>query len=92
MARNQGIMGIDDRSIMQRSLYPRYCMLCKHFDDPAAWSCKAFDKIPKDIWEGEADHREPYEGDGGFRFESDENVAEKAMEMAFDELDDMKEG
>jgi len=89
---DEEVPGIDDREILNRSPYPAYCMLCRHFTDPAAWSCSAFSKIPKDIWEGGTDHREPYEGDGGFRFEPDENVAEEAVEIAFDELDDMKEG
>jgi len=43
------------------------CLFCKHY---IYLSCKAFpDEIPDEIFTGEYDHTEPYEGDNGIRFE-----------------------
>lgn len=45
-----------------------YCLGCKHYI--AFGQCRAFDKeIPTDIWLGQNDHRKPYRGDNGIRFE-----------------------
>src|SRR5690348_12229185 len=35
----------------------------------AGWRCDAFRTIPKEIMVNAADHRVPYPGDGGVRFE-----------------------
>ena len=35
-------------------------------------TCKAFELIPEEIWEGEIDHKKPYEGDNGIQFEKEE--------------------
>ena len=44
------------------------CLQCKHYE--GAWRCWAFpDGIPREIESGENDHREPYKGDNGIRFE-----------------------
>lgn len=90
---SEEFIGIDDRCFSRR-LYPVYCLLCKHFtgDVMGPWKCAAFDEIPVEIWEGRADHREPYEGDQGIQFEPGENTSKEAIETAFNELDDMKEG
>jgi hypothetical protein len=46
------------------------CFYCKHRYDLLARTCRAFPRgIPKDIWNGENDHRERYPGDNGVRFE-----------------------
>lgn len=46
------------------------CLGCKHFDPNAdELSCAAFSSIPKAIVRSEADHRQPYVGDNGIRFE-----------------------
>ena len=49
------------------------CTICKHnraikFDDK--WTCAAFPKeIPKSIYTGEQDHRQPIAGDNDIQFE-----------------------
>ena len=43
------------------------CALCKHYKGNL--SCKAFEKIPEDIYTGEVSHKKPYPGDNGIRFE-----------------------
>ncbi|MBE0418183.1 MAG: hypothetical protein IBX63_10500 [Coriobacteriia bacterium] len=61
-------MKIDDSSIIN-PVFP-ICPTCKHLwptSEPLA--CEAFpDGIPDDILMG-FDHRKPYEGDGGVRYE-----------------------
>ena len=44
------------------------CWKCKHYRDDV--TCAAFPQgIPAEILDSEADHREPYPGDQGMRFE-----------------------
>lgn len=46
------------------------CFRCRHFIDDRRFTCGAFpDGIPDPILVGEHDHREPYKGDHGIRFE-----------------------
>lgn len=63
-------------------IYVPQCIACRHLDGDKApeRTCPAFPKgIPDDVWEGEIDHRKPYPGDNGVRFESREraNLATK---------------
>lgn len=45
------------------------CLGCSHLH--LAGGCDAFpEKIPEEIISGERDHREPYPGDNGIRFEA----------------------
>ena len=50
-------------------VYSAVCTFCRHND--GFRSCAAFgsELTPLPIWNGENDHREPYPGDGGIRFE-----------------------
>jgi len=43
------------------------CYLCKHLT--GFRECKAFDRIPIEIWNGYHTHDTEYEGDNGIRFE-----------------------
>ena len=43
------------------------CLTCRHYHLGGA--CDAFKKIPSEIVTGEVDHREPYPGDNGIRWE-----------------------
>jgi len=52
------------------------CGACKHYW--TGWSCTAFPgEIPVAIREGEHDHRQPYPGDSGTRFELPQDTHEK---------------
>ena len=53
------------------------CVACQRLGvGPAGnWACRAFpDAIPAPLLEGRIDHREPYPGDRGIRFEPDWNA------------------
>ena len=55
------------------------CMRCKHYKRGRADGllCSAFPRgIPDAILNGEHDHRKPYPGDKGIRFEPLENATE----------------
>jgi len=46
------------------------CLNCKHFNFSDWGTCEAFpDGIPHIITIGEHDHKKPYKGDNGIRFE-----------------------
>lgn len=54
------------------------CVRCKHLLSNAR--CAAFPEgIPADILENRHDHRRPYPGDNGIRFESEEQAAPAAV-------------
>jgi hypothetical protein len=64
---------LDDRSV-EYPIYGEQCVRCKHFiikppPDHIGSSCKAFKRIPREILDGKHDHRFPFPGDGGIRFE-----------------------
>ena len=55
------------------------CLWCKHFprETLTARTCKAFPQaIPRDIWEGYFDHRNPHPDDHGIHFEEQTNPAD----------------
>jgi hypothetical protein len=52
------------------------CYVCKNFITAKGAKCKAFPEgIPDDIYWGKHDHRKPYPGDNGIRFEKDPEKA-----------------
>ena len=48
--------------------YSEQCFLCAHYQ--GALTCEAFpERIPQDVLDGTADHRKPFKGDNGIRWE-----------------------
>ena len=57
------------------------CAFCRHLTRPVArgWPCAAFPKgVPDQIYSNKHDHREPYPGDGGIRWEPASHEAAEA--------------
>ena len=53
----------------------KQCTRCEHYR--GAWRCDAFpQKIPLDIATGKHDHRKPYPGDNGIRYQLAEEYKE----------------
>ena len=72
---------IDDEEYM-----PWQCDICKHRHEVYANLCKAYPEgIPDDVLRGCADHREPFEGDGGIIFEPDGSEEAKKYMKYFED-------
>lgn len=73
MAKKEGFV-LDDE-MAWRGPFSDVCTKCRHLEEPVrTWKCKAFDKIPEEIWFGKNKHTEEVEGDGGIRFEEKTKV------------------
>lgn len=59
-------MTLDDKEVVWGQ-YSLVCSSCVHYQGD--YKCAAFDEIPRVIWFGENDHREPYPGDNGIQYE-----------------------
>ena len=60
---------------MTTKLRPAQCLFCARHNFPAledgTQTCTAFTRgIPDEIWTNQADHRQPFAGDGGKLFEA----------------------
>lgn len=56
------------------------CVNCKHFHDEKGATCDAFPEgIPDEIYIEGHDHRKPFKGDNGIRFESGREFPIKAI-------------
>jgi len=68
------------------------CPGCKHFNRDGGWGgfrCAAFPEgIPEAITLSEADHRQPFKGDRGIRFEPVDDEAVAYAELLFSPLAD----
>jgi len=56
------------------AITPSDCLACRHLrlDDAGRFCCAAFSHgIPTALLEGRINHREPYPGDNGVRFDPD---------------------
>lgn len=59
------------------AVLPPLCFFCKHYREmeQELWKnkCMAYPAgIPEELWDGDAKHLEPRDGDKGFVFEADE--------------------
>lgn len=73
-------MKINDAELTIPPLSP-VCAFCAHLHAGTWRSCDAYpdkDSIPSVIWLGENDHRAPYAGDRGIRFEPQDDWTVKA--------------
>ena len=66
------------------------CAFCRHLNrsDRTRNTCTAFpdgDGIPIDIFRNDADHRKPYPGDHGIRFDPVDDDAARIVASIFDE-------
>jgi hypothetical protein len=79
-------MAVIDDSELRVPLISTTCIRCRHQDARFRRVCAAFpDGIPMEIWLGKHDHRSPFPGDRGIRFER-MTAADRAV------LDLLKEG
>ena len=60
--------GINDYEL-NYDVHSVVCHGCKWLTYIGGHRCKAFKRIPVEIWNGEHAHIEPYPGDNGVRFE-----------------------
>ena len=62
------------------------CVMCRHFR--AGLVCDAVPEgIPEEIITGEHDHREPYPGDHGVRFEPVDEEAARIVDAMFEDAE-----
>lgn len=65
---------------------PPMCLGCTHLDreDEDGFTCSAFPAgIPRAIVDSTHDHRLPYDGDGGVRFDPEDARAERYADRLF---------
>jgi hypothetical protein len=69
-------MWVIDDSDIHGNIFSPICAFCKH--QRPARTCAAFPQgIPAEIWNGQNDHTQPYEGDNGIQFEKYEVTDEQ---------------
>jgi len=77
----------------QTTAFSEMCMFCIHLDkDITKRACEAYpDGIPTKIWMNEFDHRKPYPGDHGIKFESSTPKQDKTAKYVSEKLKKYKE-
>ena len=61
------MLKMDDEKAL-RGVFSGVCTYCKHLKDPINYKCKAFEKVPEEIWMGYDKHRKRFKGDNGVLF------------------------
>lgn len=62
-------------------LFPPVCAFCAHILNQPDQECRAFHEIPEDIMLGNNDHVDAIEGDGGYRFQLNQDDLEAFQEV-----------
>jgi len=63
-------------------IVPSDCWTCRHLrlGHAGQFACAAFPRgVPTDLLEGRANHRKPYPGDGGIRYEPDPDAPDELI-------------
>lgn len=73
-----------------KALQPQ-CAMCRHLAETGR-VCEAFPAgIPDAIWNNLADHRQPFAGDGGIRFDADPAIDPAAVAALLEVHDAVRE-
>ncbi|MBW4472546.1 MAG: hypothetical protein KME45_19560 [Stenomitos rutilans HA7619-LM2] len=72
---NQNLLASDINNYIQSPVCSSCTHLSSNFESGRRRRCKAFEKIPDEIWKGQNDHRKLYPGDKGIIFKDSNDKA-----------------